>query len=298
MKNLFSTKIIGVLAILGAAFTWAIEPIFARYSFKSSGIVQTLLIRLFITSIIAYIYILFTRKGNLKISKFHFSKIAYTSLLGTLIGDLLYLYSLTKIPVVNAVLIGHLQPIFIIIVGYFALKTDKLTIYDYIGIVLMILAGFTVTTRTFSNLKILHFGTLGDLFVLISTICWAMAGLLTRKYLTKLNSGIITFYRFMNAVIIFSIYLLIKKQFFIPNIYQILLGVIIGIGYILYFEGVKRIKAAQAAALEITSIFFAAIFGFIFFKEIITYFQTIGLFLMLMAVYFLSKREYIHKEIE
>lgn len=46
-------------------------------------------------------------------------------------------------PVMNAVLIGHMQPIFIVLIGFFLLREDRSTRYDYSGIIIMILSGFT-----------------------------------------------------------------------------------------------------------------------------------------------------------
>lgn len=53
-------------------------------------------------------------------------KLVYIGIAGTVFADLLYFFALTKIPVINAVLIGHVQPIFIILIGFFILKEDRL----------------------------------------------------------------------------------------------------------------------------------------------------------------------------
>ncbi|RLF41503.1 MAG: hypothetical protein DRN12_03135 [Thermoplasmata archaeon] len=71
------------------------------------------------------------------------TKILYIGIIGTVVADLLYLFSLTMTPVMNAVLIGHMQPIFIVLIGFFLLREDRSTRYDYSGIIIMILSGFT-----------------------------------------------------------------------------------------------------------------------------------------------------------
>jgi probable blue pigment (indigoidine) exporter len=77
----------------------------------------------------------------------------------------------------------------------------------------------------------------------------------------------------------------------IANIYQVLIGVIIGIGTILYYEGLKRLKAAQVSALELSTPFFAAILGFLILNETITLMQIGGISLLFVGVYFISKKE-------
>ncbi|MBI2654908.1 EamA family transporter [Candidatus Woesearchaeota archaeon] len=59
----------------------------------------------------------------------------------------------------------------------------------------------------------------------------------------------------------------------------------------LYYEGLKRLKAAQVGALELSTPFFAAILSFFILGEVTTLFQIIGIVLLFMGVYFLSKHE-------
>jgi transporter family protein len=77
----------------------------------------------------------------------------------------------------------------------------------------------------------------------------------------------------------------------LSNIYQILVGVIVGAGTILYYEGLKRIKAAQVGALELSTPFFAAVFGFCILGERVTVMQITGIALLFVGVYLLSKKE-------
>ena len=289
-----SNKKTGVIAILAASLMWALEPIFAKLAYKDSDFISTSAIRAVIVTIIAAIYISFTNRNKFKATKKQIPKLIYLGVAGTVGADLLYFFSLTKIPVVNAVLIGHLQPVFLILISFVVLKEDKLSKYDYIGIFIMMLAGIFVSTKTLDNLSSLKLGTLGDLFVLSATILWATTATVMRKYLKDLNSGIITFYRFLTASVIFIIYLFFNSSFVIPNIYQILLGVIVGIGTILFYESLKRIKAAQVAALELSSILYAAILVFFILNETVTIMQICGIVMLTLGIFLLSRKEETH----
>ena len=284
-------KQIGVLAIVGASVMWAIEPIFAKISYANSSVVQTSAFRAIFVTVVALIYALFTNGRNIKITKKDFSVIFYIAVIGTLVADLLFYFALTKISVLNAVLIGHLQPIFIILIGYFILKDEKHSKYDYAGIFIMIFGALLVTTQTIQNLLILKIGTVGDLLVVGATVSWATTGIVARKYLKTMNCGVITFYRFLIAAIFFSIYLLFKSEFHFGSINQVIIGVVVGVGYILYYEGLKRVKAAQAGALELSTPFFAAILGFLVLGELVTLMQIAGILILCIGVYLLSKKE-------
>jgi len=287
-------KTIGMLATLGASIAWAFEPIFAKLSYANADFLETSTVRAIFVALIALTYAFITNKGNLKVNKKQFSILVYIALAGTLFADLIYFFALTKVPVINAVLIGHMQPIFIVFIGFFCLKEDKLTKFDYAGIFLMIIAGLLVTTKTLTDLSMLRLGTVYDLFVLSATIAWATTGVAMRKYLKDMNAGVVTFYRFFIASIVFVIYVLSTSSVLFSNIYQILVGVIVGAGYILYYEGLKRIKAAQSSALELSTPFFATLLGFYILGELVTVMQIFGILLLFVGVGFLFVREEVH----
>jgi drug/metabolite transporter (DMT)-like permease len=288
-----NTKNLGVVTILLASIMWAIEPILAKLSYENSDFLHTSAIRAIVAALTAFLYIVLTRKSPLKVTRQQLSPLIYIAIVGTLVADFMYFFALSQVPVINAVILGHMQPIFIIALGFFLLKSDTLTKFDYLGISLMIIAGLLVTTRTIENLFAFKFGTLGDLIVLSATIAWATSAIVMKKYITAMNAGVITFYRFFFPALIFIMYLGLTSSLIIANLYQVLIGVIIGIGTILYYEGLKRLKAAQVSGLELSTPFFAAILAFLFLNEFITGMQIIGIALLFVGVYFISKKEKI-----
>ena len=287
-------KHIGVIAVLLACIMWAIEPIFAKQiSNQGIDVFQTSAIRAIFAGLTALVYVLFSKKSKLMINKKQIPSIIYIAIVGTIVADFLYFYALMQIdtPVVNAVIIGHMQPIFIIFLAFIILKGDRLSRFDYIGIILMIIAGLIVTTRTFENLFSFDFGRIGDLFVLCATISWATTAIAMRKYLKDLHAGTITFYRFSFASIFFILYLIFTSNLGISSIFQILVGIAVGIGTIFYYEGLKRLKAAQVSGFELATPLFATFLAFFFFGEVVTEFQIIGIFILFIGIFLLSKKE-------
>ena len=286
-----NTKHFGVLTILLASIMWAIEPVFVKLSYQNSDFLHTSAIRAIFAVLTAVVYLLITRKSPVKVTPRQLPPLIYIAIVGTLIADLMYYIALTQVPVINAVILGHMQTIFIIALAFFFLKSDRLTKFDYLGISLMIISAVLVTTKTVENMTALHFGTMGDLIVLSATIAWATASIVMKKYINQVDAGVITFYRFSIAAVFFVLYLGMTSSLFIANIYQVLIGVIIGIGTILYYEGLKRLKAAQVSALELSTPFFAAILGFFILNEFVTIMQILGISLLFVGVYFISKKE-------
>ncbi|MGB9595901.1 MAG: DMT family transporter [Candidatus Poribacteria bacterium] len=284
-------KKIGVISMIFADIMWAIEPIFAKFAYKNADILQTANIRALFVALTAIPYILITNRGNFKLSRKQLGVLVYIAIAGTLIADMLYLIALSKIPVINALIIGHLQPIFIIIIGFLMLKKERPAKSDYIGMLIMMASAVLVTTKTLGNFYSLRLGTFGDIIVVFATIAWATTAVAARKYLKDMNAGVMVFYRFIIAGIILTIYSLIKTSFQIVNIYQILIGIVVGIGTIFYYEGIKRLKAMQVSSLELATPFFGALSGFLTLGERITILQGAGILIMFVGVYLLAKKE-------
>ncbi|MGB3478858.1 MAG: DMT family transporter [bacterium] len=291
MSQRIDKKMLGTLTVLGASMMWAIEPILVKLSYQNTDFINTFATRTIFAFVIIAVYVIVFKTKQLPVKKQHIPKLIYVSLIATLFADLIYIYALTRVPVINAVIIGHMQPIFIVFFGFLVLKQDRITKPDYFGILFMVLAGIMVTTKTLGNFVGFRFGAIGDIYVLSATIAWATTAIVARKYLRSLDAGIIAFYRFLFAGIIFISYVLVFRGLEIVSIYQVLLGFTIGIGTILYYEGIRLIKAAQVSALELATPFFATLLGYLVLKETITVMQFIGIMFLLVGIYFLSKKE-------
>ena len=280
----------GVLVVLLASIMWAIEPIMVKLSYQSTDVVNTYGTRAIFCLMTIAGYLLLTRT-RIAVRARYLPKLIYVSLAATLFADLMYIYALSKVQIINAVLIGHMQPVFVVLIGFFFLKGDRITKFDYLGIAFMLMAGLLVTSRELSNLLAFRIGSIGDFYVLLATIAWATTAIVARRYLKGLSAAVIAFYRFLFATVVFTIYLLLTAGITITNVYQVFLGVIIGTGTILYYKGIKLIKAAQVSALELSTPFFATALGFIVLGESLTAMQLLGILTLSGGIYFLSRKE-------
>jgi drug/metabolite transporter (DMT)-like permease len=285
-----NSRSLGILTVLLASLLWALEPVLAKLSYQNSDFEHTLAVRATLVTLTALVYVLMTNRGNLRIDKRQLSALVYVAFAANVFGDIAYFLALTRIPVVNAVLIGNMQPVFIVVMGFLVLREERLSKFHYIGIVVMMAAGILVTTRTLENLMSFRLATYGDLIVLSATVAWSTTTIAFRKYLKELNAGVVTFYRFLIASLAFAGYLTFSSGFGAVNLYQIMIGIVVGIGTILYFEGLKRNNAAEVSALELSTPLFATVLSFLILGELVTQIQIVGMSLILLGVFFLSKQ--------
>ncbi|MFH1014262.1 MAG: DMT family transporter [Thermoplasmatota archaeon] len=284
-------KTFGVIAVLLAAMMWAIEPVIAKLSYNQSDFLQTSMIRAFVISVFSLLLVLIARKPLIQKDKQKLKALTYLALFGTLGADLIYYYAMTSIPVVNAVILAHIQPVFIILIGFFILKKESLHTFEYLGVLILMISAMLVTSQTIERIVQLNFGTIGDAMVLLATITWATTALTTRKYLTQIDASVITFYRFSLASLFFLF--LVPFVNLTINIYQITVGLVVGIGTISYYAGLKRLKAAQVSGIELAAPVFAAAIGYFVLQENITPLQILGMFMLFIGIYCISRKQTI-----
>jgi drug/metabolite transporter (DMT)-like permease len=286
-----NVRSIGILSVLLASFLWALEPVLAKLSYQNSDFQHTLAVRAILVTLTALVYGGITNKANFKIDRQQLSALVYVAVVANILGDIAYFFALTQVPVTNAVVIGYMQPIFIVVMGFLVLREDRLSRFDYLGIMVMVMAGLLIASRSSENLLMLRLGTYGDLVVLSATAAWSTTTIAVRKYLREMNAGVVTFHRFLFASLALAAYLVFFSDLGAVNMYQVMIGFVVGVGTILYVEGLKRNKAAEVAVLELSTPFFAAVLSFLALNELVTQMQIVGMVLLLIGVFFLSRRE-------
>ena len=266
---------------------WAIEAILGKMLFSSLTFVQVTASEVFFAALTAFAYII-ARKEHMRFSRRSVGNFLVVGLVGTVFAPLMFFLGLTQTLAVNATLIAHLQPLFVAIFGFFLLK-ERLHRQDLVAGVLVIFAVILITGRTTGNLANLKLGTLGDLVVLLATLSWAIVAIPGKQLTEEASSVVIVGYRFLIASVVFFPILLYLNQLIISSIYQVLLGIVVGLGYIFYYEGLKRVKASQVALTELSSPFFAAILAWNFLGEKTTPMQAIGAILLIFGLYILTR---------
>lgn len=282
-------KILGILFGVCAGAMWAVEAVLGKILFSSFSFVQVTASEVFFAALTAFAYVLATNK-QLKLDSRGFRNVLVVGLVGTVFAPLMYFFGLSQTFAINATLIAHLQPLFVAVFGFCFLK-ERLRRHDFVGGVLIILAAILITSRTIYNLATFRFGNFGDLMVFFAMLSWAVVAIPGKRLTGQTSSVAIVCYRFLIASVVLVPILLCLNQFIISSIFQVLLGVLVGLGYIFYYEGLKRIKSSQVALTELTSPFFTAILAWNFLGETIVPMQMIGALLLIPGLYILTREK-------
>lgn len=285
-------KTLGLLFVFIASFFWAIEGIFIKLSYlDSADFFQVSFFRSMFIALVGFLYVLFSNKANFSVTKKDFSKILVLAVAATIVADSFFIFALKETALLNVSVLSHLQPLFIVLFGFVVFQKDTPSKTSLIGIFLLLVAGIFVSAKTPQNLFSFQFGGFADLLVLVAAAIWAAMTIMIKKYLSHLHVGILIFYRFLSASMVFLAFFLLTGHLFFSSIFQALVGIASGFGFVFYYEGLKRLKSAEAGAMELATPFFAALLGFFVLSEQVAPLQIAAIALLFAGVYFLSKKE-------
>jgi len=280
-------RVLGILFGVSAGAMWTVETVLGKLLFQSLTFIQITASEVFFAALTTLIYGL-ARRELVKFNRKNVGRLLVLGLVGTVFAPLMYFLGLTYTFAVNASLIAHLQPLFIAIFGFYFLN-EKLHKHDLIAGILIIFAAVIITSRTADNLISFKVGNFGDLIVFFAMLSWAIVAVPGKQLTREMSSALIVCSRFLIASAAFIPILLCLNQFAVSSIYQVLLGLSVGLGYIFYYEGLKRVKASQVALAELSSPFFTMVFAWYFLGEVVTPIQMIGVILLILGLYILTQ---------
>jgi drug/metabolite transporter (DMT)-like permease len=236
---------------------------------------------IFATSLLWY----FARqKGyTLKVRKKHFWKLVGIGIIGNLFYQLFFIIGINYTYAANAAVMLGTIPIWVALLSQF-FTDEKLTLYKgagvlfaFIGVAFIMIGGeetISFESETF----------LGNVITLAAAFCWGIYTILSRKYLRVYSP--LQYSAFMSLIGLISLTViglpfLIKLDW--SGISLIGFGGIlysgalsIGIAYIIWNNGVKKIGAVRTAAYQNLVPVLGLIFGLVLLGEELTVLQYIG----------------------
>ncbi len=282
-------RVTGVLFGILAGAMWSIEAVLGKILLSSLSFMQIAASEAFFATIVSLVYAILSGR-SLKCKASSLRDILLVGLLGSVLAPTAYFLGLSWTLAVNATLLAHLQPLFVSVLGFIFLN-EKIWRNDIVGGLMIGFAAILITSRSIESLAALRFGNLGDVVVLLATLCWAIVAIPGKRLTKVADSALIVGYRFLVASAVFLPLLIVLNQLVIESAYQMVLGVIAGLGYIFYYEGLKRVKASQVALTELSSPFFTAILAWFILGEYLTIMQIIGAALLFSGLILLTQKE-------
>lgn len=283
----------GYLSALIATIIWSGNFIVARDLIDTVPPVTLAFWRWTIATVILFPFAIKPLLADWQVIKEHRLYIAITSLLGvSLFNTLIYIASHTT-SVMSLSLIAISFPIFVIILSRI-FYSEAITANKYVGVLLVLVGIITLVTK--GNLTILKNIDLvvGDLWMLLGAITFAVYSLLVKKKPQQLSSRSFQLITFLIGVLFLAPFYLWEENhsnFEIHSISSNTLYAILYIGlfaslvsYFLWGKAVATIGPTKSSMIYCTLPIFSGISAYIFLGEVLENIHIISMLLILVGV--------------
>ena len=282
------------LKLFLSALFWGSSAIVGKLLFKEFLPSQVIFIRFALASIFLSFLIFVVKREPLYVSiKGHF-KLIILGIIGVTLCYYFYIKGLYLSSALNAGLIESTIPLITLLLAII-IQEEKFRLLNTIGFILAYLGVVIIITKLdFNTIKNSTYN-IGDIYLLISTLCFGIYNILVKKFkFNNIDNGQKLFFIFFYG----SIFLLpwlyqdltsgnLTWNLSFLNIFYILilsLGASV-IAYIFFNEGIEKIGASKASSFINLVPIITIILAIIFLKEIPSLSQIIGIITILSGVY-------------
>lgn len=282
---------IGVIFAFTGTAMWGIFPVLVNRGTQNIPPIMFAAITTLLAACGSFIYAALKGKLHELKNKKSYASLLMVTLCIVIIPYILFFIGSSKTSGINSSLLLLSEIIFTLL--FTPLIGEKTTSKKLIG----------ATGVFIGAILILYNGTFslnaGDLLIIFSTATYPIGNFYAKKALNDVSPAIILLVRFfLGGLFIFFFALLAERQ---SNITQIMLQnwqivlftglVLLGIGKVIWYEGLKRLDISKAISLSMTFPLFSLIVLIVFFKEKPSTYQWIGISIMALGVYFSVKRQ-------
>ena len=286
----------GIIFVLISALLWGFSPIFIKLVVDTISPVFITFVRYGIASIIMLPFIFINKKEVLKLNKKDVGLVLLLGIIGTSIAATAFQASIEYIGAAVSMFILRMEPIFVAVLVLVFLK-ETITKRIAASIALAFLGSLLVSFQSVPVLSFTNMLLIGFLLAISAAILWAFATILGKQLVNKLSPINLVALRSVIAFLFISVFVYgsINESIAIMTysdwIFLLLLGIFsTSVAYICFYKGLKVLSASKTVIITLLSPIVTLIFSYIIMGEIFTIMQLIGGFLILYAIYNVSKK--------
>ncbi|MEM2964391.1 MAG: DMT family transporter [Candidatus Bathyarchaeia archaeon] len=282
MKN---TRLIGFFAIVGAALIWGSNGVIINVVPFPSYVIA--FFRVFIAALAIALGILIAGKWRLLRPSYPLKGLFILGLILCLGWGLLF-EAMKRLPIAEAVLLNYTAPIFVALLspGLLKEKTSKRTAValglSFTGIILILLSPVKLQLNS-SHL-------LGIVIGISAGLSYALFIVYSKKTVAHINHYTLALYANIFASLILAPGLITFTYASFPQTQMWLLLLTLGVvntafALTLYYSGLRKVRAQEAAVLTYLEPVSAAFYGYLFLGQLLTTLAIIGGALVIIGGY-------------
>jgi drug/metabolite transporter (DMT)-like permease len=289
LMSIERSRMIGCLQVLAAATIWGSNGVIVNLIPLPSYVIA--FFRVALGTVAISVGILFSKRTSLFKPSYSIKKLFVLGVMLSL-GWVLLFEAMKLLPIAEAVLLNYTAPIFVAILAVKFLKekiTGRITfslILSFIGIVLIVI----------SNGIFVGINFLGAIVGLSAGLSYAVFVVLSKDALHSVPNYTLVVYANFFAAIVLSPSMLGIQTSLSFNVWILILILAIfntAFAVSLYYGGLKKIRAQEAAILAYLEPVSATMFGFVFLKQTPTMTVIVGGILILLGGYIVTSQHAI-----
>lgn len=273
------------------SFVWGVNFTVVKGALESFLPLSFNALRFSIASVLL-LALLWVRERNLSVRREDLKRFVLLAIMGNTVYQILFINGISRTTAGNSSLILATTPIFVILFGA-VLGIEKAISSVWKGALISFLGVFLIVVGSGKPLTITEQSWLGDLMVLLSTMCWSTYTVLSKKLLkryTSLKLTALTVAMGTPPLVLFSIpsinaqdWNAIPTQGWLSLAFSACFA--IAVSYAIWYTGVSRIGSARTSLYEYLITVIAVVTSWIFLSETMTPLQLVGAALVFIGLY-------------
>lgn len=274
-----------------AILLWSINFSFVKvalYEFTPLGFNG---IRLIFASLLLVLFLSVSRE-SFRITKIDFWRLVALGIVGNTAYQMLFIHGINLTTASNSAIIIATTPIFIALLS-FLLKHERLNWAAWTGIFISFIGFYFVMTKQPGSLSLNGKGALGDLMILVGTLCWAVYTVFSLPLLKRISPLKLTMYTMITGTVFFLPFC-VKDMIDLPYS-QISLKAwaalvfsglfALSVCYVIWYYSVKRVGNSRTSIYDNLIPIFTIFFAYFLLDERISLLQGAGTMVILCGVY-------------
>lgn len=224
------------------------------------------------------------------------------TVLSGVIAPLMIINGLALTTATNSILIGRLEPVFVIMLSQMLLK-DNLHREQLTGALLMLCGiGWIVLASPSATLS----SSMGDALIVFGALSWAVATVVFKKHLHQLHPDVVVLVRnAIGTLVLLMLFPVLAHDSLdvlstAPRDILLLLlfyGVVtVAVAQLLWYRSVELITASTAALLTLLAPLFGLLLSYLILDEILAPAQLAGCVLLLIGLGITGRHQHHHKK--
>jgi len=276
----------GYFLVLGAIILFSTIEVVSKYLQSGAGAAgqvgssQVATVRFLFGAAFIFILLVGQRQGRFiaEACRKDGLPIALLGAIGVFLTFFLFHEGIESASASTAAVVFSMNPVFTVIIASLVLR-ERLGILGWLGVGLGLAGAFAaITGFQFSGL-LSREDFLGSILVLISAVTWSLYTVYGKRYTERYGSLTLSFLTMVAGSILLALLLTVQGGWGEMAGYNmrawawlLYLGVVtVGLGYILYFEGLRRVPASRGASLFYLKPVLALLFAHFTLGEPISY---------------------------